>query len=238
MSDAYKLGGELRDLLRGLLGGGTENAGLPTPWGPRVSLDGLQDLYAPQEIKPFTPTRGGIDNLALSSTDIFVIPGRGEFRVDFSGYFQVARQNPTRDDWASSEVYVNMVDIRLRGMADGIGPISVSINPSVVSAGQVFPSDGPEAAKACRIAAGVNFEMEEMGVTAFNKEPILLMNKGIKSIPPVEDPNGVAHLFLLPLFDQRRPDAAPIAYLSSLRYTVGNYISQEAAEGFRQGKFY
>lgn len=231
MSDAYRLGGELRDLLRGFLEGKTTEVS----WGPKIKLEGLPDLYAPQRTKRFFPTQGGIDNLALSSTDVFVIPGKGEFKADFSGYFRVARQNPTRDEWAPSEVYVNMIDIRLKGQADGLGPINVSLNPRFVSAGQVFASDGPEAAKACRIAAGVSFEMPELGVTAFNKEPILLMNKGINAIPPVEDPNGVAHLFLLPLYDHRNPDGTPVAYLSSLRYTVGDYITREAADRLRAG---
>jgi hypothetical protein len=60
------------------------------------------------------------------------------------------------------------------------------------------------------------------------------MNDGIEAIPPVEDPNGQAHLYLLPLFDSSDPDGQPVAYLKSLRYTVGNYISQAEAEEFRQ----
>src|SRR5438876_1940936 len=57
--------------------------GAVTEWGPRVNLKGLKDLYAPQTVKPFTATPGGIDNLALSSTDSFLIPGKGEMKVDF-----------------------------------------------------------------------------------------------------------------------------------------------------------
>lgn len=238
MSDAYMLGGELREFLNGLLGGSARSAANPnpSPWGPKIDINGLPDLYAPQErIREFSPTPGGIDNLSLTSTDVFNIPGRGEFEVQFSGYFRVARQNPTRDDWATSEVFVNMLDIRLKGHADGIGGVSVSINPEVVSAGQVFANrGGATVAKACRIAAAVRFEMEDVGVTAFNKEPILLMNEGITSIPPVEDPRGEAHIFLLPLYDVRNPDGRPIAHLSRLRYTVGNYISRDEAERLRR----
>ena len=57
---------------------------------------------------------------------------------------------------------------------------------------------------------------------------------GITSIPPVEDPNGYAHLFNLPLFDMANPDGRPVAYLRSLRYTVGNYVTQAQAMALRE----
>src|SRR5690606_8875366 len=70
-------------------------------WGPRVDAGNLPDLYAPQKVLPFTPTPAGIDNLALSSIDTFVVPGVGTFEVNFSGYFRVAREASPADTWAS-----------------------------------------------------------------------------------------------------------------------------------------
>ena len=209
-------------------------------WGPVVDIRGLRDLYAPQEIKRFTPAPAGIDNLALSSTDTFIIPGRGAFEVDFEGYFRVARDNPTTDDWATCETYVNMIDIRLRGNSPAVGPIAVSINPEFVSAGQVLPAGAANQGASCRIAASVVFDLPQVQMspqrhlTLFNKEPVLLMNDAIESIPPVEDPNGEAHIYYLPFFDVTAPNGKPIAYLTSLRYTVGNYITEEEARAFRE----
>lgn len=227
MSDLFKAGVQLRELLRGVLD-------LPDPtvagWGPRVDVSRLSDLYAPQKIKPFSTTPGGIDNLALSSDDTFLVPGKGELCVNFRGYFKVARENPTTNDWATADVYVNMMDIRLRGESKETGPITVRANPDFISAGQVFASGSARAAASCRIAAAVTFEIPGMGMTMFNKEPVLLMNDGINSVPPVEDPNGSAHLYKLPLFDMANPDGRPVAYITSLKYTVGNYLGRSEVE--------
>jgi len=202
-------------------------------WGPRVDAGNLPDLYAPQKVLPFTPTPAGIDNLALSSIDTFVVPGVGTFEVNFSGYFRVAREASPADTWASYGPYVNMIDIRLRGSSSVLGTITVRLNPDIVSAGQVFPSGSDTQAAACRIASGVTFDANQIG-TLFNKEPILLMNDGIDSVPPVEDPNGQAHIYRLPLYSMQDPEGKPKAYLTSLRYTVGNYVTFEEAEKFRE----
>jgi len=210
--------------------------GHSTAWGPIVFSRNLKELYAPQKIKRFSPTPGGIDNLSLSSTDTFSIPGRGEFKVDFNGYFRVARDNPTTSDWKTSEVYVNMVGIKLIGTSKQLGKITVNLNPNIISAGQVMPTTGAASVKACRIAAGVTFSLPSMGMTVFNKEPILLMNNGIKSVPPVEDPNGAAHIYKLPLYDMKNPNGKPVVYLTSLRYTVGNYITKARARSLDKMK--
>jgi hypothetical protein len=208
-------------------------------WGPRVDIRGLSELYAPQTIRPFTATQAGIDNLALSSIDVFWLPSSGKYEkheVHFDGYFQVARAAPTTQDWATAEFHVNLTDLVLHSKtaAKGLGSIRVRKNPDLVSVGQVFAAGGKSAAAACRIATSVVFEASENGMSFFNKEPILLMNGGIKSVPPVEDPNGKAFNYLLPLFDTKNPEGRAVAYLESLRYTVGNYITREAADAIRR----
>jgi len=218
----YEIASRVRDVLRGLT----------LEWGPHIPLRGLKDLYAPQQIRPFSPTPGGIDNLSLSSTDTFLIPGIGELKAEFKGYFRVARENPTTNEWATAETYVNMIDIFLEGQAPGVGPITVTINRDRVSPGQVLAAGSANKGAACRIAVAANFDMPGVS-TVFNKEPILLMNDSIKSIPPVEDPNGAAHIYKLPLYSRMNPEGRPIAYITSLKYTVGNYITKEQAEGFR-----
>jgi hypothetical protein len=243
MSEYIELGSQLRDLLRGLLGVMEPQKPRYLQWGPRIDYSELPDLYAPQDVKPFFPTPGGIDNLHLSSTDTFYIPEKGEFTVDFKGYMRVARSNPTTNDWDTCEVFVNMLDLRLVGKSQELGEIKVSLNDDFVAAGQVFPTGeaaGTQAAAACRIAAPAVFDVPAMGFGRsadsgglFNKEPVLLMNDGIEALPPVEDPNGYAHIYKLPLFDRARPDARPIAYITSLKYTVGGYVTKKEAEHFR-----
>jgi hypothetical protein len=216
--------------------------GAPLNFGPTIDTRNLPDLYAPQEVKEFSLPRGGIDNLSLSATDSFRLADGREFEVDFEGYFRVARAEPKGEDWATSGVEVNMVDMRLSGKSDVLGPMRVRLNPEITSAGQTFPRGGNSESQACRIAVAALFEAPEMGITLYNTEPVLLMNDAIDSIPPVEDPNGHAHIYRLPLYphgpSMKTEDVAqdqPLAYVTSLRYTVGNYITEEEAESFRAG---
>lgn len=229
MSEPYELGSQFRRFMSGFLGEAPPAAG----WGRRIEAGRLEHLYAPQEVVEHRVPPGGIDNLGLESHDVFVMPGRGEFAVDFSGYFQVAREAPTSPNWADAEVYVNLTDIRLTGHDDRLGQINVRINPQLVSAGQTFPPGTATDSSKCRIAAGVTFEAPDTGITLFNREPILLMNDAIDSIPPVEDPNGAAHIYRLPLYDMAQPNGRPVAYLTELRYTVGNYLTAAQAEEIR-----
>lgn len=234
MSDFRQFGRQLREVLEGLLGEVDSSPGRDETlgWGRKINTDALRDLYAPQEVRKFEIAPPGIDNLWLKSTDTFVIPGKGTFTVDFSGFFRVARENPKSQKWEEADVYVNLVEMGLRGDSD-LGPIHVSLNQEITSAGQTFAPREARAAAKCRIATAAEFAIPEARMTLFNKEPILLMNDAIESIPPVEDPNGEAHIYLLPLFDRANPKEAPAAYLARLQYTVGNYISRQEVEELR-----
>src|SRR6266498_111082 len=177
MSESYKVGSQIRDFLRGLLDvselrqGGEprsdkeQDRQAEIEWGPRINLAELRDLYAPHQVEPFTVPPGGIDNLALHSTDIFTIPGRGEFTVDFAGYFRVARDNPTTKDWTTFELLVNIIDLKLYGENKDIGAVTVSLNSDVLSTGQIFPATSQRGAAKCRIATGVVFDLPQVGVS-------------------------------------------------------------------------
>jgi hypothetical protein len=205
-------------------------------WGPRVNLAGLQEHFKGTKVTPRTVTPGGIDNLALHSTDVFTIPGKGEFEVDFRGYFRVARSQPTSKDWTTFDITVNITDLRMFAEHKQLGNVSVSLNPALLSSGQIFHATTQQGNAKCRIATGVTFDMPQLGVRAFNKEPILLMNENVKSIPPVDDPNGHALLFMLPLFDEKNPSGNAVAYLTSLRYGADNYISEAEVKALRERK--
>jgi len=197
-----------------------------TEWGPRVNLNGLKDNFKGAKVTPYTVTPGGIDNLALHSTDIFTIPGKGEFTLDFKGYFRVARSHPTTTDWTTFHVLVNILDLRLFSDHKDVGEVAVTLNPQILSSGEIFHASAPTGHAACRIATATVFELPRLNMTVFNKEPILLMNEHVKSIPPVDDPSGHALLFMLPLFDRKNPSGNAVAYLTSLRYGADNYIGE------------
>lgn len=201
-------------------------------WGPRVKLAGLKENYKGTRVTPHTVTPGGIDNLALHSTDIFTIPGKGEFTVDFKGYFRVARDHPTTNDWTTFDVLVNITDLRLQGEHKQLGKVTVNLNPSILSSGQIFHATSPGGPAKCRIATATVFDLPQAGIRVYNKEPILLMNEHVKSIPPVDDPNGHALLFMLPLFDYNKSSEKPLAYLTSLRYGADNYLSEAEVKHF------
>lgn len=212
-------------------------------WGPRVDLKSLKHNYAPQEVRDFTVPPGGIDNLGLHSTDQFDIPGQGSFEVDFSGYFQVARAHPRSFTWGTSMIRVNILDLRLFGQHQQLGEIGVTLNPDILASGQIFPIMGPQPQTkttstgaepvACRIAVAAVFTVPSVKIAMFNKEPILLMNEHLTRIPPVDDSNGHALLFRLPLFNVQDPHGEPLAYLTSLRYGADHYLSPQEVSAIR-----
>jgi hypothetical protein len=238
--------------LAGLSGGGAEimaasrRHGDPVvEWGPRVNLAGLKQNFAPQQVQDYTVPPGGIDNLGLHSTDVFEIPGRGQFEVDFHGYFRVARANPTSFEWGTPMIRVNIIDLRLFGQHEKLGEIGVTLNPDILASGQIFPSTmgRPQAKEegvsdptvaSCRIAVGAVFTVPALRVALFNKEPILLMNERLTRIPPVNDPNGHALLFKLPLFNVDDPQGEPVAFLTSLRYGADNYLTKDEFRAIRE----
>jgi hypothetical protein len=203
-------------------------------YGPRVDLQNLQDLYAPQSVEPFTPPPPGIDNLGITSTDTFFVPGKGEFKVNFKGYVRVARSTPTTDRWVDSEVYTNLIEMCMRGLSSEVGPIIVTLNPDVLSTGQLrtphkdLQCEQPE--KACRMAVAARFEIPKIGLTLFNKEPIELTIDNVKAIPPAGSPGEGRIYEILPLFNIDNPDGAPAAYLTSLHFAMGTYITEAQLE--------
>jgi len=210
------------------------NDGKKLAWGPRVDLTELPNLYAPQTVEPYTPPVPGIDNLGITSTDSFLIPGQGEFTVDFKGYVRVARSKPTTDQWLDSEVYTNLIEMCMRGEVAGIGPIVVTLNPDFLSAGQLrtppsnMACDQPE--KACRMAVGALFELPALGLTLFNKEPIELTIDHVQAIPPAGNPGEGRIYQILPLFNVADPDGVPAAYLTGLKFAMGHYITEAQIE--------
>ena len=53
---------------------------------------------------------------------------------------------------------------------------------------------------------------------------------------PVDDPNGHALLFYLPLYDHKNPDSGAVAHLTSLRYGADNYITEAEVRALKAGR--
>jgi hypothetical protein len=206
---------------------------------PRIDLDTLPNLYAPQTVPPYTPPATAIDNLGMTSTDTFVVVGKGELKVDFTGYVRIARSQPTTDVWNTSEVYTNLIEMCMHGQAPEVGPIVVTLNPEFLSTGQFSTPFGDEVrdrpAKAWRMAVGALFHLPLLNKTLFNKEPILLTIGDVRTIPPVGHPGlGLIHR-MLPLYDQDDAEGPPAAYLTALKFAMGTYITKADIERIKAG---
>lgn len=199
-------------------------------FGPRLDVGKLDDLYSPQTVQPFTPPPPGIDNLGITSVDTFMVPGVGEFTVNFSGYVRVARSRPTTSEWTSSEVYTNLIEMFMHGEAPGIGTIDVTLNDETLSTGMLkTPWEDlakPQPEKACRMAVAAQFNLPQLGKTLFNKEPIELTIDNVRMIPPAGNPGEGRIYRMLPLFDRANPEGPPAAYLTSLKFSMGEYLTE------------
>ena len=157
--------------------------------------------------------------------------GRGDFTIEFRGFVRVARSVPTSDDWPRSEVYTNLIEMRMVGQAPGIGRIIATLNSEFLSTGQLrtpfseMNCEQPE--KACRMAVGALFTLPDLGLTLFNKEPLELTIDNVRAIPPAGNP-GVGRIYrMLPLFNLSDPNGTPVAYLTALDFVMGTYISED-----------
>jgi len=205
--------------------------------GVKLEPEKLENLFAPRQVEAFVPPPTGIDNLGITSTDNFHVPGKGDFSVDFKGYVRVARSTPTHGDWVNAVVYTNLIEMKMVGHADGLGEVLVTLNPDYLSTGQLRTpfEDMCEAQpeKACRMAVGALFEVPALGITLFNKEPIELTIDNVKKIPPAGNP-GLGRIYrMLPLFDYDDPNGPPTAYLTALKFAMGTYLTERELEAFR-----
>jgi hypothetical protein len=200
-------------------------------FGPRVSTD-VPNLYAGTKVTPWTPPDPGIDNLGISSVDTFAVPGVGEYTVAFKGWVRVVRSEPTAGEWAPAEVYTNLIEMKMTGESEELGTITVTLNPKCLSAGQIrtpfdpYAGEGPSA-KACRMAVGCVFSVPKMGLTLYNKEPVILTIDDVRQIPPAGAPGKGQIYRMLPLYDMAHPEREPVAYLTSLRFQMGGYLNKE-----------
>jgi hypothetical protein len=201
-------------------------------FGRPVETDGVPNLYAGASVVQWTPPEPGIDNLGINSIDTFAVPGVGEYTVAFDGWVRVVRSPSTSGEWASAEVYTNLIEMKMVGECEELGQITVTLNPNCLSAGQIrtpfdpYAGEGPSA-KACRMAVGAIFDMPKLGMKLMNREPIILTIDDVRSIPPAGAPGKGQIYRMLPLVNVDDPDGEPVAYLTSLRFNMGGYLHQD-----------
>lgn len=202
-------------------------------YGRPVNTEGVPNLYEGTEVVPWTTPDAGIDNLGISSVDTFAVPGVGEYTVEFSGYVRVVRSEPTDREWSTAEVYTNLIEMKMVGESEQLGQITVRLNPDCLSTGQIrtpfdpYAGEGPSA-KACRMAVGAIFDLPKLGLQLMNREPIILTIDDVRMIPPAGSPGKGQIYRMLPLHDVRNSEAEPVAYVTSLRFTMGGYLAKEA----------
>jgi hypothetical protein len=198
-------------------------------YGPQLDTN-VPNLFDPQTVTPYTPPPAGIDNLGITSVDTFKVPGVGEFTVEFNGQVRVVRSRPTTDEWATTEVYTNLIELHMHGDSPELGPIDVTLNHECLSTGMIrTPFDAEsetQPAKACRMAVGAMFELPKLGLKLFNKEPVLLTIDDVRSIPPAGNPGKGQIYQMLPLYDVENADAEPVAFLTSLSFRMGTYLTE------------
>jgi Family of unknown function (DUF6073) len=201
-------------------------------YGRPVTTDGVPNLYAGATVIPWTAPDPGIDNLGINSIDTFAVPGVGEYTVAFDGYVRVVRSEPTSRQWSEAEVYTNLIEMKMVGECEELGKITVTLNPDCLSTGQIrtpfdpYAGEGPSA-KACRMAVGAIFDMPKLGMKLVNKEPIILTIDDVRQIPPAGAPGKGQIYRMLPLHDSRHLNEQPVAYVTSLRFNMGGYLSPE-----------
>jgi hypothetical protein len=122
--------------------------------------------------------------------------------------------------------------MRMVGESEELGTITVTLNSDCLSAGQIrtpfdpYAGEGPSA-KACRMAVGAIFDVPRMGLKLYNKEPVILTIDDVRTIPPAGAPGKGQIYRMLPLYDMARPEAEPVAYLTSLRFNMGGYLNAD-----------
>ena len=206
-------------------------------WGVRVPTQELADLFAPQTVASFQPPKSGIDNLGITTVDTFEIPGKGKFTVDFKGFVRVVRSRPSSSEWNQAKVNTNLIEMRVVGESPEIGPIIVTLNPDRLSTGQLWTPlevvDCDKPAKECSMYVSALFNLPRLGLTLFNQVPVQLTIENVQAIPPAGNPGTGVIWGRLPLYDCANPNGEEVAYITSLKFVMGTYITESELEALR-----
>jgi Family of unknown function (DUF6073) len=181
------------------------------------------------ELRLLAMPEGGIDRLSFIVWDTIEVLGIGEDTVELKGYYNIERANPTASDWASASVDIRMLEMSVTGFSQKFGPIHASVNHDIgklsqgqVQAGTVYPGIA-DAPKLCEMNGYMKFELSEVPITVFNKEPIILQHR-ITHIPPIGQGGGTLGRVAINLYPVNDPDGQPVAILRQVKTHIGSWL--------------
>lgn len=187
------------------------------------------------ELRLFKMPRGGVDRLNFQTWDTIVvlIPGQEsiEDTIELRGYYQIERANPTSANWQEASVDIFMRELFVVGTSQYFGQLQVGVNHDIgkESRGQVRPGtiyDSPvDSPKMCVMEGYMKFELTDMGITVFNKDPIQLRHS-ITHIPPVGQGGGTREGTEVHLYLVNAPDDPPVAILKRVKTHIGAWLDQ------------
>jgi hypothetical protein len=187
------------------------------------------------ELQLFTMPRGGIDRLNFQTWDTIVvlIPGQEpiEDTIELRGYYQIERANPTSANWQEASVDIFMRELFVVGTSQYFGRLQVGVNHDIgkESRGQVKPGtiyDSPlDSPKMCEMEGYMKFELTDVGISVFNKDPIQLRHS-ITHIPPVGQGGGTRDGVEVNLYRTDDPEGAPVAILRRVKTHIGAWLDK------------
>lgn len=184
------------------------------------------------ELHPLTMPQGGRDRLNFDTWDTIEVFGQ-EDTFHLHGYYVIERADPTSADWYDASVEISMRELSVTGVSQKFGRVYASVNHGIgrqsrgrVSAGTNPPEivDSPifDAPKLCTMDGFMKFELPDVGMTVFNKEPIVLKHN-ITHIPPIAQGGGTGRVAVnLHRIDD--PDGPPIAILREVKTNIGAWL--------------
>ena len=183
------------------------------------------------ELHLFTMPQGGVDRLNFVTWDTIEVLGQGEDTLELRGYYVIERADPSSADWHEASVDIFMRELSVTGISQKFGRVHASVNEEIgrQSGGQVRPGttytglvDSP---KLCQMYGYMKFELSDVGVTAFNKEPILLQHN-ITHIPPIGQGGGTQGRVDVNLYRLDDPDGPPVAILHQVKTHIGAWLEE------------
>jgi len=180
---------------------------------------------------------GGIDRLNFVTWDtieVLAVNGEAAFppnidTLELRGYYVIERADPTSADWQDASVDIFMRELSVTGVSEKFGRIRASTNSDFgqqsggqVRAGTTYARivDSP---KLCEMSGYMKFELSDVGITVFNKEPILLQHN-ITHIPPIGQGGGTRDGATVKLYRMDDPDGPPVAILHRVKTHIGAWL--------------
>lgn len=184
-----------------------------------------------EELQLLTMPEGGTDRLNFLTWDTIEMIGQGEEVIEFHGFYAIQRDNPTSADWREASVDITMKELNVDGVSPTLGRIHASVNPDLVgkkSGGQVLAGtiyDAADSPKMCHMDGYMQFDMKDLGLVVFNKEPIELEHS-ITHIPPVGQGGGTKERVSVKLYRKDAPDGEPVAILHRVKTHIGSWLTE------------